>query len=56
MEDSKFPVRDDFIAKYDVKVVFKSDVKSEKSRKLKVFFEIDNFGIFSVSEIIAVQE
>jgi|SaaInl47_10m_RNA_FD_contig_41_775437_length_707_multi_4_in_0_out_0_2 hypothetical protein len=35
MEESKFPVRDDFIALYDVKVKY-NELKSEKSRKLKV--------------------
>jgi len=35
LEQSKFPVRDDFIALYDVKVKY-NELKSEKSRKLKV--------------------
>lgn len=55
MEECKFPVRDDFIAMYDVKVKY-NELKSEKARKLKVYFEVDNFGIFNVTDVIAIQE
>lgn len=55
IENSKFPVRDDFLYQYHVKVKY-ADVEREKSRKLKVFFEVDNFGLFSVKEILAYQE
>lgn len=48
--DGKFNVRDSFIKKYDVELKY-GKVENEKSRKVKVFFEIDNFGMLDVTEV-----